>query len=309
MRGRRPRRPARVRPPGVLLRDPDTVHRALSALSTTDGTAHWWPYAAAIATDHVMIHLAGAQIPEPIEPWLEGADPHIWVTDRVADQPPHPAVRLLLIGHTIDKLVFLDAARAPGPITVTGQPGEAGPVYDLLAAQLPEQALSDREIDTTHWPISVQGGTISLVGLPIAFVFCYEDALQAANFMREVSLAAFEDRLADSASPENTPQTPDTDSAPYQEPVPYQAAVTVPADPAHDNTGHEVTDLDVDAWLRSVKAAAEAALARKPTVTPQPVRPPDPTPKPLPALQSDHPGEPARLDDWADTAVSSAQDR
>jgi hypothetical protein len=311
-----------VCPPGTLLRDPGTVRCALSALTTTDGTAHWWPYAAAVGSDHVMVHLAGTQIPEPVEPWSAGPDPHIWIADRGAvGQPPPPDVRPLLIGHTDDKIVFLDAARAPGPITVTGPPDEAGQLYDLLAAQLPEQALSDREIDTTHWPISVGGGTINLVGLPVAFAFSYEDALHAANFMRAVALAAFAERLADPASGWREPQAPYKDSVPCEGSAPHQETVgaAVPEDrvPSREtvDAGYDDSELDVGAWLRSVKDAAETALARKATVTPQPVPPPALTPapalipKPLPAPRADDAGRSGDLDDWADTAVSSAHDR
>jgi hypothetical protein len=268
------RRHRRAHPLDTLLGDPGTIDAAVGALAATGGSDRR-PYAVAVGRNAVMVHLAAPVVTEPPHPWRATRDPRLWVADRAGIQPPSDAAACpVAVGYSGEAVVFVDAARAPGPIVVTGAPDTAGAICETLAAQLPDGAVTDREVDGPHWPLIVQDGALYLVGLPVALPFSYRHALQVVSLVQAAARTA-RDRVAE-ATPEET--------APA-EAVPPEA---VPPDEG---------DVDVETWIRHVKEAAETALART-AGSRWRSRPEPPTP---PAT-----GDP---DEWTGTAVSGARDR
>lgn len=217
------RRQRRADPFDGLLDDPGTLRAAHAALSSAAG-ADRWPYAAAVGTGTVMVHMAGAEAAEPPHPWRATGESRLWIADwNVTRFPSSPDIHPVALGHSRERIVFIDAARAPGPIVVAGSPETAGPVCELLAAQLPPGAVTDREVDGAHWPLVVQDGVLYLVGLPVAHTFSYAHAVKVATMLRGTARPARD----------------------------------------HAAAGDAGQDVDVEEWLRHVKEVAETALERR----------------------------------------------
>lgn len=81
--------------------------------------------------------------------------------------------RPVLLGRYPNGFVYLDVARAPGPLAVRGAEPWAGWVRELLIAQLPaETQVLDgaAPVSGAHWPVEVNDqGTISVLGAAMAF--------------------------------------------------------------------------------------------------------------------------------------------
>jgi hypothetical protein len=284
-------RAAAPTPLEVLLGDTATARAAADAFAQVESPdAMWWPLVASVGVQTVALRLGGLSVPEPAEPWRAGHDPRIWTADRadLATSARSSPRRPLVIGRTGDSVVFVDTARAPGPIIVLGDQGSSAEVRDLLARQSPGEPGGDPEPGAPCWPVEVEGETIVLLGLAVARVFSTAHRELAAR------LAAAPDPM--SAAPESSP-----------------VSAAVPAvDPAADPAPEAL-----DAWVRQVRQAAAAALAPEPALGlatgPTPGLPPkltpEPTPEPAPGPDPvrDLP-DLAEFDDWASGFAASSAD-
>jgi len=180
--------PRTPRPLEVLLADPATVHAAVGALGMAGADPRWCPYAAVVSAKTVTVHVvcaagvAGVPVPIPGAPWRISQPPDIWDVDRDAVRRPEDYfVRPVVVGSRDDAVVVLDAARAPGPITVSGEPAAAAGLRSLLTAQLPPRCLADSDPGWDHWPILVAHGAVRLLGAEIARTLSARDSRLAAE--------------------------------------------------------------------------------------------------------------------------------
>ena len=199
------------RPLAALLADPGTVRAAAAAFDLADRPdVPWWPCAAAVGADAVSLRLAGLTVPEAEAPWRAGHDPRIWVADRdvlESGESLKPASdhRPLLIGRFDDMVVFVDTRRAPGPISVIGEPESVGGVRDLIDRQVPGRS-PDAGAETdggpgagAHWPLDVEGDVIRFLGLAVATTLSESEARQAIQLVRRANAG---DDPVDDAKPE-----------------------------------------------------------------------------------------------------------
>ncbi|HEV2635917.1 MAG TPA: hypothetical protein VGX23_12260 [Actinocrinis sp.] len=332
------------RPLAALLADPGTVRAAAAAFDLADRPdASWWPCAALVGPDAVSLRLAGLTVPPAEAPWRAGHDARVWIADRDAVEPgetqgpasPAADRRPLLIGRFDDMVVFVDTRRAPGPVSVTGEPESAGRVRDLIDRQAPGRS-SDAEAEPddetqaqtqaglgagAHWPLDVEGGVIRFLGLAVATTLSASETERAIDLVRRANAA---DEPVDAAQPESEPgeqpaapaepeeyalsatlptPRPDAPSS-SSAPVPVQSD-PVEVDPAEDDPAED--EPDPSDFAASAQPATPAEPA--PESTPAPAPGPDGPDATDPQDTKDVPDAPDAQDDWASGfAVSSADD-
>jgi hypothetical protein len=168
--------------------DPAALPIATYGLLLAGAGPDWWPYAVLVSPDVVALHLAGAQCPAPEQPWRAGPDPRLWLStrDEILRAAEHEQLvqdpsarqqgtRPVLLGVYGQGFVYIDVARAPGPLVVSGAEPWATKVRELLALQLSPDALVHGQIPEwlpdAYWPIRVpNANTISMLGCALAGV-------------------------------------------------------------------------------------------------------------------------------------------
>ena len=282
-RSRNPRRRREERAPRLnsLLADPGLVHAAHDAFAVAERPgSSAWPFVASVGAQTVALRWAGAEVPEPPAPWRSGFDPRVWVADRTA-VPDSAGTRgtAVLIGWFDDTLVFVNTARAPGPMAVDGDDEEAELLRELIALQTrpwtrpttqpttqPQTALGEVRI---WWPMRVEQHAIQLFGLAVARTFDQGGTRQAIELI-QAAAALNEARQAEA---ENLRRIP-------------AALPPVPVPRALDRAKNEDRAREeAENWLRQVQAAAhEARHAAQPTRAAESLLPDDagqPGPEPL----------------------------
>ena len=182
--------------------DPAAVAIATHALLLAGAGPDWWPYAVLVSPEMVAVHLAGANCPAPRTPWRPGPDPRLWLGirdeirrtaeyERLAHDPAtaEKGPRPVLLGVYQQGLVYIDVARAPGPLVVSGAEPWAAKVRDLLDSQLSSEALVHEQqperLPDTYWPIRVfDGSTISMLGCALAGVVKFPELMRSSMAQR-----------------------------------------------------------------------------------------------------------------------------
>ena len=177
--------------------DPTAVATATYGLLLAGAGPDWWPYAVLVSPGMVAVHLAGAHCPAPTQPWRTGPDPRLWLStrdeirraaqdERLVHDPSAGAkgTRPVLLGVYEQGLVYIDVARAPGPLVVSGAEPWATKVRELLDMQLPPGALVAEQVPErlpdAYWPIRVfNADTISMLGCALAAVARSPEQMQA----------------------------------------------------------------------------------------------------------------------------------
>ena len=319
MEGRRHWRRRRNEPPTpieLLLGDPATVHAAADAFRQAERPAvAAWPFVASVGLRTVTLRWAfgpATSVPEPAAPWRAGRDARVWVADREEIGLAGPAdgaagaCGALAIGQFEETVVFINTSRAPGPIGVSGPDGEdTSLLRELIARQA--RSLGAEWLDVgaapradgggrrgAWWPMELEGDAIVLLGLAIARMFTADEARLACELMQRTATEDQQGRTI----------------------VVGHEVGAVEAVAAEDERERATPgDVELEDWLRQVKAAAEPQVETQrvhtqavPTPPPIPTSTPtelqQPTPTPIPAVSAA--GEDG-LEDWAaGFAVSSA---
>ena len=192
----------RDQPLDDLPADPAGVVTATHGLLLAGAGPDWWPYAVLVSPDMVAVHLAGARCPAPKAPWRPGPDPRLWLSGREEirrtaehERLPRSAPtsgkgpRPVLLGVYEQGLVYIDVARAPGPLVVSGAEPWATKVRELLDAQLTSEALvleqTPERLPDAYWPIRVfDASTISMLGCALAGVVRFPELMRASMAQR-----------------------------------------------------------------------------------------------------------------------------
>ena len=182
--------------------DPAGVATATHGLLLAGAGPDWWPYAVLVSPDMVAVHLAGARCPAPKHPWRPGPDQRLWLStrDEIRRTAEHERLaqhastsgkgpRPVLLGVYDQGLVYIDAARAPGPLVVSGAEPWATKVRELLDMQLPSEAIVleqlPERLPETYWPIRVfDATTISMLGCALAGVVRFPELMRASMAQR-----------------------------------------------------------------------------------------------------------------------------
>jgi hypothetical protein len=180
--------------------DPTALTAAARSLLLAGAGPDWWPYAVLVSPTLVAVHLAGAHCPKPAPPWQPGPDERLWIGDREevrrtaeaegisVDASAAKGPRPVLLGMYDGGFVYIDVARAPGPLLIAGAEPWATRVRELLDTQLPSGAVRPATSESTpaaYWPIQVAASqTISLLGSAIARVLKYPERLAASMATR-----------------------------------------------------------------------------------------------------------------------------
>lgn len=246
------------------------------ALAERPGSSAW-PFVASVGPETVALRWAGASVPEPAEPWRLGFDARVWVADRDA-VPDSAEARgtAVLIGWFEETLVFVNTARAPGPLAVDGDGQEAELLRELIALQTrpwlrqpiqpPGQAQTALGEVRVWWPLRVEQHAIQLFGLAVARTFDQEATRQAIELVHAAA-ALDEARRVESERLRRTPAAlpvimlPPPAALPPPRPVP-RAALAVPLSlpPApQPRQAADRAEAEVEDWLRQVQAAAYEA--------------------------------------------------
>lgn len=320
----------------ILPPDPAAVTTATHSLLLAGAGPDWWPYAVLVSPEMVAVHLAGAHCPAPRSPWRPGPDPRLWLSTRAEIQHAAEVEQLatvvadmsrsakgprpVLLGVYEDGRVYIDVARAPGPLVVTGPEPWVSKVRELLGAQLPSESLASGDVPNTtseaYWPLRVfDADTISMLGCALAGVVKYPELMRTSMAERRSLLpptspaAAYTPALA--PAPVSAPV-----QLPTQMPVPAALPPPVPAlTPPPIRAPRPLAPARRPAALPPSAFAAPAASARAaesesaPALAPTPAYsavPPPPPPRPAPPARPARPAAPPPVD-WNDVAVSSAE--
>jgi hypothetical protein len=187
---RRGGEPAAEEPPA----DPTALAAAVQGLLLAGAGPDWWPYAVLVSPGIVAVYVAGAHCPQPVRPWEQGHEARLWIGARDEVRRTAEAERIgvdtssggkgprpVLLGMYEGGFVYVDAARAPGPLLIAGAEPWAGRVRELLDAQLPSGAVLPAGAASTpaaYWPIQVDAShTISLLGTAMARVVRYPERM------------------------------------------------------------------------------------------------------------------------------------
>ena len=314
----------------VLPPDPAAVTTATHCLLLAGAGPDWWPYAVLVSPEMVAVHLAGAHCPAPRQPWRPGPDPRLWLSTRaeiehaaeveqlatvVADMSRSAkGPRPVLLGVYEDGRVYIDVARAPGPLVVTGPEPWVSKVRELLSAQLPAEALSPGDAPNTmseaYWPLRVfDAHTISMLGCALAGVVKYPELMRTSMAERR--------SLQPPTSPA-APYTPALPPAPISVPIPAPRQMPVPAAlppppltpppilaPRPPAPPRRPAALPASAFQAPAASARAAESGSEPAPAYDAV-PPPPPPRPAPPARPARPAAPPPVD-WNDVAVSSAE--
>lgn len=274
----------------LLPPDPAAVITATHSLLLAGAGPDWWPYAVLVSPEMVAVHLAGAHCPAPRHPWRPGPDPRLWLSTRAEIQHAAEVERLatvvadmsrsakgprpVLLGVYEDGRVYIDVARAPGPLVVTGPEPWVSKVRELLSAQLPSEALAPGDVPNTmseaYWPLRVlDANTISMLGCALAGVVKYPELMQTSMAERR-SL-----------------QPPTSPAAAYAPALPPALIPTPPPAPIEDR-------VPAMALMPTPMPTPISAPVQAPRQMPVPAALPPPAPSPPPIRAPRPPAPPRR---------------
>ena len=322
-------------PLDVLPPDPTAVATATHGLLLAGAGPDWWPYAVLVSPDLVAVHLAGARCPAPRHPWHPGPEPRLWLSTRAEIQRAAEAERLgmavdtstsakgprpVLLGVYQDGRVYIDVARAPGPLVVSGPEPWVSKVRDLLGAQLPPEALvlgdAPNPMSEAYWPLRVvDPDTISMLGCALAGVVRFPELMRTSMAERRSLLPPTSPAAAYTQASAPTPallSAPIQMPAPAALPAPLPVLMAAPAPPPMPVPMAAPTPMQQPPRRPAPPAPpspapppsvfeAPAVSSRAPAPAPRNAPPPRPAPprSPVPALPP--------VVDWTDVAVSSAE--
>ena len=182
-----------------------------------------------VSPDMVALHVAGTHCPAPKQPWRAGPDPRLWLStrDEIRRAAEHEqfvqdlsarekGTRPVLLGGYEQGLVYIDVARAPGPLVVSGAEPWATKVRELLDMQLPPRALVHEEVPErlpdAYWPIRVlNANAVSMLGCALG-----AELRRRERLLSEHGAADFASHQAARRVNPSPPPLPG-----YLDPVPY----------------------------------------------------------------------------------------